>query len=69
MARGDKKDYQAATFRLPPDLLDKLDIESTGTGLPKGTIVEKALRSWFGSSPRGEDAGNVNKDMEASRHG
>lgn len=47
MARGDKKDYQAATFRLPPDLIDKLDIESTGTGLPKGVIVEKALRSWF----------------------
>lgn len=47
MARGDKKDYQAATFRLPPDLIDKLDIESTGTGLPKGVIVEKALRSWL----------------------
>lgn len=66
MARGDKKDYQAATFRLPPDLLDKLDIESTGTGLPKGTIVEKALRSWF---DRGRTAANANKDMEESGHG
>lgn len=47
MARGDKKDYQAATFRLPPDIIDKLDIESTGTGLPKGVIVERALRSYL----------------------
>lgn len=47
MARGDKKDYQAATFRLPPELLDKLDIESAGTGVPKGVIVERALQAWF----------------------
>lgn len=51
MARGDKKDYQAATFRLPPDLLDKLEIESAGTGVPKGIIVEKALRAWFNDKP------------------
>lgn len=58
MARGDKKDYQAATFRLPPDLLDKLDIESAGTGLPKGVIVEKALRAWLAgknNTEAGED--------------
>lgn len=47
MARGDKKNYQAATFRLPPDVLDKLEIESAGTGATKGAIVERALRAWF----------------------
>lgn len=62
MARGDKKDYQAATFRLPPDLLDKLEIESDGTGIPKGMIVEKALRAWFNrgcgeKAPAGDGSG------------
>lgn len=59
MARGDKKDYQAATFRLPPELLDKLDIESSGTGMPKGVIVEKALRAWL----------EKRHDTEASENG
>lgn len=47
MARGDKKDYQAATFRLPPDVLAQLEAESAGTGATKGAIVERALRAWF----------------------
>ena len=57
MARGDKKDYQAATFRLPPDVLDKLEIESTGTGVPKGAIVEQALRAWFNGNYENKSGG------------
>ena len=47
MARGDKKDYQAATFRLPPEVLEGLESESASTGATKGAIVERALRAWF----------------------
>lgn len=63
MARGDKKDYQAATFRLPPELLDRLDIESGVTGLPKGAIVERALRAWLNrGAPGGQENGKEEGD-------
>lgn len=48
MARGDKADYRAATFRLPPETLAELERESTETSMTKSTIVDKALKAWFG---------------------
>lgn len=47
MAKGDKKGYRAATFRLPPDVLAALEQESRETGVPKGALVERALRHWL----------------------
>lgn len=44
---GRKSDYRAATFRLPPDVLDELDAHSARTGTVKGFIVEQALRAYF----------------------
>lgn len=45
--RGRKSDYRAATFRLPPDVLDALDKYSADTGTVKGFIVEQALREYM----------------------
>lgn len=42
-----KAGYRAATFRLPPDVLDELDRYSMRTGTVKGFIVEQALRAYF----------------------
>lgn len=50
MAKGDKKNYKAATFRLPPDVLAELDRESRKTGVPKGVLVERALKSRLAKS-------------------
>ena len=56
MARGDKKDNQAATFRLPPGTLEKLELENARTGVPKGVIVDRALNAWFERQGPGEAA-------------
>lgn len=47
MGKGDKKDYRATTFRLPPDVLEKLDVYSKRTGVVKGFVVEQALREYL----------------------
>lgn len=47
MNRGDKKDYRPVTFRLPPDLLEKLDEYSRTTGIVKTFVVEQALRKYL----------------------
>lgn len=47
MSRGDKKDYKAATFRLPPDLLKRLDAYSAKNGVVKSFIIEQALREYL----------------------
>lgn len=57
MARGDKKDNQAATFRLPPDTLERLEQENARTGVPKGVIVDRALRAWFAAQEGDKDGG------------
>lgn len=41
MGQGNKK---AATFRLPPDLLEKLNKYSAKNGVVKSFIIEQALR-------------------------
>lgn len=65
MARGDKRNYQAATFRLPPGLLDELEAESSRSGLPKSTIVERAIRAWIAACSDGECEGNMEKPGKA----
>lgn len=45
----DKSDYEARTFRLPPDLLDIMDLYSEYTGVSRTAIVEKALRRYLDS--------------------
>lgn len=59
MAKGDKKGYRAATFRLPPEVLEKLESASRETGVPKGAIVERALRNWLFGSDRNEGVGKA----------
>lgn len=49
MKRGEKKDYRQATFRLPPDLLERLDSYSDRTGVVKTFVVEKSLREYLDS--------------------
>lgn len=44
---GKKADYRAATFRLPPDVVNMLDAYAEKTGTVKGFIVEQALREWL----------------------
>lgn len=46
-----KADYKAATFRLPPDVVDLLDAYSEKTGTVKGFVVEQALREWLSKHP------------------
>lgn len=48
MGYGQKKDYRAATFRLPPRMLSVLDQYCDRHGLVKGFVVESALREYFG---------------------
>lgn len=45
--QGRKSDYRAATFRLPPDVLDALDKYTADTGTVKGFVVEQALREYM----------------------
>ena len=47
MAKGDKKDYKAMTFRLPPELLERLEAWHKRTGGVKGYAVERALEAWL----------------------
>lgn len=47
MAKGDKSDYRAMTFRLPPELLDRLEAWQKRTGGIKGYAVERALTEWL----------------------
>ena len=58
---GNKSDYKAATFRLPPDVLKALDEYSARTGTVKGFVVEQALRQYLSQTQgvtAGENAGN-----------
>lgn len=59
-----KAGYRAATFRLPPDVLDELDEYSMRTGTVKGFIVEQALRAYF--APK---AGAVQPDQNMNEKG
>ena len=43
----DKSTYEARTFRLPPDLLKRMDAYSDETSIPKTAIVEKALLKYL----------------------
>lgn len=47
MSRIDKSDYRAATFRLPPELLERLDRYAARTGTVKGFTVEQALTEYL----------------------
>lgn len=55
MSKGDKKDYRAMTFRLPPDVLATLDEYSRKNGVVKGFIVEQALREYLEKVSRRDD--------------
>lgn len=54
MGEGDvlknKSNYEARTFRLPPDVLKSMDDYSELTGISKTAIVEKALRKYLGEN-------------------
>lgn len=42
-----KKDYPSRTFRIPPELLARLDAYVKRTGISKTFIVEKALEKYL----------------------
>lgn len=46
MARA-KKDSEARTFRLSPEILKRLDNYSEKTSIPKTAIVERALKQYL----------------------
>ena len=45
MARA-KKDSEARTFRLSPEILERLDNYSEETSIPKTAVVEKSLKMY-----------------------
>lgn len=54
MGRIDKGDYKAATFRLPPGLLERLDEYAFENGLIKGFVVERALTEYLDAREKRE---------------
>lgn len=46
MARA-KKDSEARTFRLSPEILKRLDYYSEETSIPKTAVVEKSLKMYL----------------------
>ena len=43
----DKSNYESRTFRLPPEVIKRMDDYSDDTGISKTTIVEKALIAYL----------------------
>ena len=42
-----KKDWPARTFRIPPELLDRLNRYCSETGISKTFVIEKALTRYL----------------------
>ena len=42
-----KKDWPSRTFRLPPELLDRLEAYAKRTGISKTFIINKALEDYL----------------------
>lgn len=47
-----KKDWPARTFRIPPDLLDRLETYTKQTGISKTFVVRKSLEQYLDESER-----------------
>jgi len=47
MSNDDRPHLIAATFRLPPDILDGLDKVKQRDGMPQSEQVRRALRVWL----------------------
>lgn len=43
----DKSNYESRTFRLPPEVIKRMDDYSEDTGISKTTVVEKALIAYL----------------------
>lgn len=54
MGDKDKKtDWPARTFRIPPELLERLDVycKKKKTGISKTFVIEKALEKYLEDNP------------------
>lgn len=43
----DKSNYEARTFRLPPETIERMDRYSNESGVSKTAMVEMALRAYL----------------------
>lgn len=52
MGDKDKKtDWPVRTFRIPPELLERLDAYCKKTGISKTFVIEKALEKYLEDNP------------------
>lgn len=42
-----KKDWPARTFRIPPELLERVNKYCSGNGISKTFVIEKALEEYL----------------------
>lgn len=49
---NNKKDWPARTFRVPPELLDRLEAYTKRTGISKTFIVRKALEKYLAENDK-----------------
>ena len=47
-----KKDWPARTFRIPPELMDRLDAYAKQTGISKTFVVRKSLEQYLDENER-----------------
>lgn len=54
--KNEKKDYIARTFKLPVDLVTKLDKYSEETGISRTFVLKKSLEQYFAAVESNQSA-------------